>query len=265
MPELPDVELVKKRLEPIRGKRFSDIKVLRESAGKARNPDAETLNGHLGGKEISDISRRGKFLIISVDGEELIFHFRMTGDLQVVADEPLDKNTRLVFGLGDHQELRFIDRRNIGEVYLTSKANYETKELKLLKTLGTEPLTDELDFGKFNEILARAGGRQIKVLLMDQSKIAGIGNIYADEVLYQSDIKPDRQADSLAEDERRKLLDNIKSVLTAAIDKQSEVQSKDSDYLLSHRSSPRCPLCGGQLKREKIGGRTTVFCSEHQR
>lgn len=265
MPELPDVELVKKRLEPIRGKRFSDIKVLRGPMGKPRNPDEGTLNNHLSGKEIADVSRRGKFLIISVDGEELIFHFRMTGDLQVKSKEEPDNNIRLIFELGDGEQLRFLDSRNIGEVYLTSTANYQTRELKLLQDLGVEPLSDEFDFGKLNQIIAEAGGRQIKVLLMDQKKIAGIGNIYADEVLYQSDIKPGRQADNLNEDERRRLLGNIKQVLKTAIDKQDQVHSQDSDYLLPHRRSKQCPLCGGALTRKKIGGRTSIFCTQHQR
>lgn len=265
MPELPDVELAKKRLQPITGRRFSEIKVLRSSTSKARNPDQKTLNDHLQGKEIGSIKRRGKFLIFSVNGEELIFHFRMTGDLRIAAEKEPDKNIRLAFGLGNHEELRFIDSRNIGEVYLAPNASYETKELKLLKDLGTEPLSDEFSFKRFNDILTQGGGRQIKVLLMDQKKIAGIGNVYADEVLYQSDIKPDRQADSLSEDERRRLLENIKLILTTAIERQDEIKSKESDFLLSHRSDKQCPICGGRLSREKIGGRTAVFCTQHQR
>lgn len=264
MPELPDVELVKKRLEKqITGKKFAQAKILREAAERKRNPNESTLNTRLFGREIKGVSRRGKFLILSANGEELIFHFRMTGDLLFARDkEPINENTRAIFGLSDSCELRFVDRRNIGEIYLTEKGKYGADNLKLLAKLGVEPLSKEFTFQYFDSILNKNSNKVIKVLLMDQRKIAGIGNIYSDEILFRAGLSPIRVTDSLSLQERKKLYQSIKDTLLAAIKDESKHAETFSTL---DRDAFMCKKCGGKLVHEKIGGRTSVYCSEHQK
>lgn len=158
-------------------------------------------------------------------------------------------------------------KRNIGEIYLTEKGNYRDRRLVLLEKMGIEPLSDEFNFQYFSSLLGKNKNKTIKILLMDQKKIAGIGNIYSDEILYQTGFKPTRFIETFSLDEQKKLFRGIKNTLLAAVVDVETGKDKNeiTDFLAPDRRGFKCKKCGGRLVHEKIGGRTSVYCKNHQK
>lgn len=243
MPELPEVETIRRQLsEKIIGK-------------------------ELDGKKIVRLRRRAKVLIIDFsDGSSLLFHLKLTGQL-IFNGQPLPY-TRKVFNFSDGSRLVFNDARKFGW----------WKEVKDTKTIedsfGPEAL--EINFSQLKKSLPKRRNAKIKPLLMDQKFIAGIGNIYSDEILYASKIHPLRRAGTLSEKEIKSIFGNIGKILRKAIEcRGSSVQNyldacgNKGDFVKRHqvyqKEGQRCRRCGALIKRIKIGGRSARFCPQCQK
>lgn len=273
MPELPEVETVKRSLEPlVKGKIISGVEIIFE--GIIKYPHPERFKEQLRGRKIMDLDRKGKYLLFFLDEDlTLIIHLRMTGQLMVCErNSPVAKYTHLIFQLSSGQDWRFTDVRKFGLVYLVPTGNWE--KIKGLKNLGYEPLSEEFNLPVLKKLFAGRNG-VVKVFLLDQTKIAGIGNIYADEILYEAGLHPRRNIGTLSEEEVRKLYVTIKSKLEEGImyrgtslkdyvDGRGEKGGFQERLKVYGRRGKSCYRCGTRLERIVVGGRGTVFCPQCQ-
>lgn len=269
MPELPEVETLKRELvTAVTGKKIDSIEVRWPKMIQPLAP-AE-LNRRLRGQKITAVSRRAKILILELaSGEKLLIHLKLTGQLIFSAKggPPPDKFSRLVFYFSDGAQLFFNDLRKFGWVKLVSK----NEAASMFAGVGIEPLNTDFTFKKFSAVLERYPRRKIKQLLMDQTLIAGLGNIYADESCFKAKILPNRPAGSLVEKEKKALYRAIIAVLKLAISKRGTsadtyVQLDGSPggfvpYLRVYgRDGEKCRVCGALIKKIKLHGRGTHFC-----
>lgn len=272
MPELPDVETFKKYFnQKCIGQKISKVKILRNNS--KRNTPQDKLKRDLSGKYFKPAYRRGKFMLVPVDGQELVFHFRMTGDIEYVPDaDPIESVARALFTFDNGYELRYLDRRNIGELFLAPAHDYsKIKELDLLNKLGPEPLSNDFTLDYLDGLIRKNTARPVKTFLVNQEKIAGIGNIYADEILFQAGLKPSRTCGTLDSAEIKKLFKAVKFALQKAIDVDADT-SKLPNFLLAHRRGVGiragqdniCPKCHKRFKSLRISGRTSVYCENDQ-
>jgi formamidopyrimidine-DNA glycosylase len=270
MPELPEVETTVRALRgPLIGRTITAV--FNDWPRLLVTHDLEALNWQLGGQRIDAIDRRAKYLVFSLSGgDTLIFHLKMSGHLAVAAaDTPRHAHVHTVFTLDNGRELRFRDMRKFGRVYLTADA--ET----VLGGLGPEPLA-----GSFSPdvLRARLNGRSraMKPLLLDQSFIAGVGNIYADEALFYAGIHPRRRADSLTENEIAALYAAIQKVLTmgieregASIDLYTKPDGSRGDMqnavAVFRRTGMACYQCQTPIQRIVMNSRSTHFCPQCQK
>ena len=280
MPELPEVETVRRGLhDRFVGRRIERVEVGRERT--VRRTSREALIDGLTGATPLAANRRGKYLVVPLDtGDSMMIHLRMSGRVLIAPpDEPRLAHTHVVLHLGGEpaEELRFVDPRTFGEVVVFDPDNAAV-EMPELTRLGVDPIADGLERAQLARIL-RTRARQMKALLLDQSVIAGIGNIYADEILHAARIRPDRLSNSLKPAEVTRLHAAIGDILAAAIEAGGSTL-KDTQYVdiggeggwfqVSHRVYDRagetCLTCG-KSKIHKIvsGGRTTSFCPRCQR
>lgn len=272
MPELPEVETVKRTLAPeLVGKAIIAVEVL---LLKAIKPRAELLEELLPGRVIQEVDRRGKYLILTVDsGVKIAFHLRMTGQLLYEThDTPLAKHTTLRLWLDDGFDLRMVDQRKFGTVNIYSPEGVGLVPQGLL-ALGPEPF----DVGALSRLQQVARGRRgpIKGLLLDQRVLAGLGNIYTDEALFGAGIHPARPAHSLTEAEWEGLYQEICRVLTEGIKHRGTTRR---DYVdgrgrpggyqellrVYGRKEMACPNCGKPIKYARIAGRGSHFCPNCQ-
>ena len=269
MPELPEVETVKNELLPyIVGHRITGITLFWDRL--IRQPSVEEFRSHLLGQKITALSRRGKYLIFSLTSRVLIIHLKMTGSLLLKSAlaEP-DKFIRAVLYLDGEIALHFRDPRKLGAMWLAEDKN--TIDGKL----GPEPL----EAGFTPQILTqRLENRTapIKALLFDQSFIAGIGNMYADEALFAAGIHPGRSGKSLSQGEIKKLHNSIKQVLWSAIGNKGasvdtyfrpggELGTAHFQFQVAHRLGGKfCPVCGTPIERILIRNRGSYFCPKCQ-
>lgn len=273
MPELPEVETIRRVLEPqIRGSMITDITVNRPEV--ISYPAADDFCKLLIGQTVSAMTRRGKFLGIEfASGDHILLHLRMTGCLLVTsADHPQEKHTHVIFHLDNGKELRFSDTRRFGRFWLICKG--ETDTYSGIGKLGIEPFDNSLPR---SYLQAQLGKRKktVKECLLDQSVIAGIGNIYSDEILFTAKINPARPANSLTAEEWEQLAAAIPKRLTYFIEKnaispEEYLEGKGQDYrntpfllVYGHAGKP-CPNCGNTLSRTVIGGRSSVYCEKCQ-
>nr|MCU0260691.1 bifunctional DNA-formamidopyrimidine glycosylase/DNA-(apurinic or apyrimidinic site) lyase [Ilumatobacteraceae bacterium] len=219
MPELPEVETVRRSLAPgVVGRRVVAVEVGRDRTVR-RTSRAAVVDG-LVGTTILDARRRGKYLLLPLDsGDEVMVHLRMSGQLLLVPpDAPRAPHTQLVVRFDDDgDELRFVDPRTFGEVVVFDP-DHVAVEVPELAWLGVDPIADGLELGRVRAIL-RSRRRQLKPLLLDQHVIAGIGNIYADEILHVARLRPTRSSETLQHQRgaEARLHAAILEVLTAAI------------------------------------------------
>lgn len=198
MPEMPEVEIIRRILEPqIAGKKIETVEILNSQI--IAYPDIETFAAMLTGKTITNMSRKGKFLTIHFEsGDKLALHLRMTGQLLVMAkDTPVEKHTHLFIYLESGNQLRYIDVRPFGRFWYIKKD--ETDAITGQDKLGLEPLDEKLGKKK----------KSIKEMLYDQSIIAGIGNIYSDEILYAAGIYPETKCIDMDDEEWDRLAKKI--------------------------------------------------------
>ena len=274
MPELPEVETIRNDLLPlVVGRSFAGVTVVDPTA--VQYSTATALRRRLVGRTVTALGRRGKYLIFHLDdGEALIVHLRMTGILLFVAtgSRPVEMlkaaRERVIFKLDDGSKLAFVDRRRLGVIRLVQHQD------EVVGRLGPEPLD-----GAFTpELLARilaAHRASVKAVLLDQKAVAGIGNMYADEVLFQSGIHPLTPANELTYERIERLHGAICSVLSAAIvDKGASVDTyfrpgghpgtAHHSFKVAHRRDESCPVCNTTIRRISVRGRGTFFCSRCQ-
>lgn len=276
MPELPEVETIRLDLQKaLVGKRILGVWT---DSPKQLQPSPQIVEKNVVGATIKEVKRRAKLLqLYLANGKILAVHLKLTGRLLIRKQgAPKDDWQHAIFKLSGGWELRFADLRKFGWVKLVENE----KELeKLLSEFGPEPLTAEFTLEKFKDILSR-WGRPIKLLLMDQQKIAGVGNIYANEALFLAGIAPHKRARDLAQKEPekvKKLYEALALVLKEGIKYRG---ASDQTYLdafgqkgsyqehfrvYAREGKPCINKCGGTVRRMTIGGRGTFFCPKCQR
>ena len=281
MPELPEVETVARDLRPrlvgatIVGARTSWARTL-------RTHDPISFGDAVAGRTVEAVGRRAKQLVIELSGEAaLTIHLKMTGQLFVVpADTPEDPYVRLVLELADGRELRFRDIRKFGKVGLygldpiTGDLVAEVGGAAVFAAIGPEPLDEAFRIRDFRRRLRRRKGR-LKPLLLDQSFLAGIGNIYADESLWRARLHPLRTVPTLRPPDERRLYESVRSVLAEAIERRGssidDYTAPDGDGSMQERldvyqrTGEPCPRCGRPIKRIVVGARSTHLCTWCQR
>ena len=278
MPELPEVETVRRGLEQhLVGRRVTAVDVGRERV--VRRTSREELIVGLTGATVIAAERRGKYLLLPLDsGDSLMIHLRMSGQvLSAPAGSERPPHTHVVAHLDDGNELWFVDPRTFGEVVVFDPLRAETV-LPEVANLGLDPIVDEF---ATSDLKAAFGStrRALKPLLLDQHVVAGIGNIYADEILHRARLHPARPADSLDRQRIDRLREAIVEVLREAIDaggstlgdaQYVDLMGDGGSYQDEHRvygrGGERCSTCGrGWIRRTVSAGRGTHFCPVCQR
>ena len=274
MPELPEVETIVADLRPhlagrtiVRGElNFPSI---------VRHPEPELFIDAVAGMRIADVRRRGKYILMHLDGDVLlVVHLGMTGQLRLMdADAPMQTHTHVIFTLDDGRHLRYRDTRRFGRLLLgTENALLGSKKMPLL---GPEPI----DPGFASEELYRRLRKRktsLKAVLLDQATIAGVGNIYADESLHRARLRPDRIAGGLSRKSTQRLHESLRHSLQTAIanrgssvdtyrDAWGQIGGQQEKLMVYGRAGEPCFTCGRPLSMIRIAGRSTVFCRRCQR
>jgi formamidopyrimidine-DNA glycosylase len=266
MPELPEVETIKRELEKaVVGKKIAGVIV--NNPYVIKHPKKEEFVKGLKNASIKNILRKGKLLILELSsGQSLAIHLKMTGQLIYPGSA---RNSRVSFKLSDGTILDFNDRRLLGELRLID----DWRSLKFIRELGPEPF--DLTLEAFKQMLA-SKKTKIKPLLMDQTFISGVGNLYAAEALFRARINPERPSSNLSDKEKELLFKEIKETLTEAIkykgssvDQYVQLSGARGDYVKYHKVYDRegkpCLACKTPIKRTALGGRGTYFCPRCQR
>jgi formamidopyrimidine-DNA glycosylase len=271
MPELPEVETIARRLrtgcgeEPaLPGCEIIGVEIRHPKPIAAPDPDA--ARERMRSQTFCDISRRGKFLVCRLSRDFLLIHLRMSGDLQLFpAGRELRKHDHVIWHLNGGWDLRFHDPRRFGRVWLVDSPDM------ILEALGPEPLAPEFTAAKLEGML-RGKRRQLKPLLLDQTFIAGIGNIYADEALYRARVHPLRCSDTLHKKEAARLWRGIRAALRrgiaqdgASIDWVYRGGEFQNSFRVYGREGEPCLKCGAKIRRIIVGQRSTFFCPRCQR
>ena len=257
MPELPEVEtrlLFFKRTAL--GQTIRRVRVY--APGNIKTPSAREFARKLQGRRIVDGYRRGKYLIASLDdGRALILHFGMGGDLcyyGIASERP--GYTRIEFLFESEWRLAFTCPRNICRVMLVDDPSL----VRGIREMGPEPLGREFTVSRLRGILTKSPSRRIKPLLLDQSSIAGIGNIYADEILYAAGIRPDTRVSAIGARGITGLHGAIRRVLKESLRTAHEEDFPDHFLIGREGRGLGCPRCGHAIEKKRIGGRTSRFC-----
>jgi len=283
MPELPEVETVCRQLEPeLEGRRIERLEV-RDPRWCRPVPPAE-LEAAVSGRTIEGLGRRGKYLLLGLDGgQTLVMHLRMTGNLVLVeGEDKLDpsegmrlyegerstseRHLRARFTLDDGREVWFTDPRRFGEAFLIDDAGLDAR----FERLGIEPFSAEFTAEALGEI---AAGRTVplKSFLLDQSGVAGVGNIYADEALFRAHLHPLSPAGSMKPEHHEALREAVVAALEAGIDGggasiddyrdgRGEKGRMQDEFLVHTREGEACPRGDGTIERIVVSGRSTYFC-----
>lgn len=260
MPELPEVEQYRQYMDKTSlNKKIKEV-LIKHPKIVEDSTEEEIKNG-LTGEKFIETDRRGKYLFAAISNKKfLVMHFGMTGDLDYLkkGDEPA-KHNRVLFVFENGEALAMNDQRIFGFVTLIeSKENYI-----LEKKLGPDALyLKEKDFLK---VMENKKGI-IKAVLMDQEVIAGLGNVYVDEALFQSGIHPDSQLKNIPIEKVKELHHHVHEIVKKAV-KYHEREDLPENYLtpLRYNDETQCPICKGEIQTKKTGGRTTYYCPKHQK
>ncbi len=278
MPELPEVETIRRQLsEKLAGKAIADIKV---NTPKQFRGDKSNVVG----ASIEKLWRRAKMLGMSLDNDlVLLIHLKMTGQLVFSENNPPAKTTQIIFYFADGDRLFFNDLRKFGWIKVLDKPQKlvnqqeEYPELAEFNDLGPEPFGDQFNLTYLQREFSKTR-RAVKKVLLDQKVIAGIGNIYASEILFRAGVDPRQPANQLEPEEIKKICQLIPVVLkeaiaaggtTAADDGYLQADASPGQYQkqlrVYQREGQKCRRCGGKIKRIKQGGRSTFFCPKCQK
>ena len=273
MPELPEVETVKESLKcRLVGRKIKNVNILWDNI--IAYPSKEEFIKDINDKIIIDIKRRGKFLLFDLDDYYLLSHLRMEGKYFFKNhDDEINKHEHVIFDLGNDEELRYMDTRKFGKMYLIKKEDID--KIGPLKDLGLEPWDDNL----ISEYLINKYKNKrlpIKTVLLDQSIIVGIGNIYADEILFLSKINPLKKCNLLNKEECERIIKYTKEVLENAIKMGgSTIRTYSSvdgvhglfqnELLVHGKDKGACPDCNNKIEKIRIGGRGTYYCPKCQK
>ena len=269
MPELPEVESVRRSLlrSGLAGRTITRAEI--GWANSVKHPSAEDLAASVAGRTVEDVGRRAKYLLFPLAGQPattFVAHLGMTGNLVVQpSEQQAHPMTRHTFALDDGRELRFVDGRKFGKLWLADDLG------KILPPLGPEPLEDDFTTEWLADSLARCNA-PVKALLLEQSIAAGVGNIYADEALFLSGIRPDRLASGLSADEVVRLRQGIIDCINAGFavyDRVRDARWPEPPEPMGTWSHPRdantpCPTCGGEMQSTRIRARGTWYCAKCQ-
>ncbi len=278
MPELPEVETIKRDLDrEVVGKRIKAVEVSGMRSIR-RHPNKKHFISKLEGRKITGVERKGKYLLLRLDGGDvLVAHLGMSGQLLRAkgGKEPVDKHTHVVFTFTQGGQLRFVDPRTFGELFVTTPDELEA-QVPELAHLGFDPVDDMMSWTRFGELLTARKGK-LKVLLMDQKFVAGIGNIYSDEILFAAGLRYDRSSDSLSSQEVRRLYRAMVETLQEAIkhrgstlaDQQyRDVFGEPGDFQTQHkvydREGQACRRCRSTIAKVKVNGRSSFLCPQCQ-
>ena len=277
MPELPEVETVRRGLAKVAvGHRVDRVEVTGRRS--VRRQSSEEFAGSLASRQLVEAGRFGKYLVVALDdGASLVIHLRMSGQLLYVVDraEPMARHTHIVLGLEDGSELRFVDPRTFGEMFISATLDERGRPAELAG-LGVDPLVDGLDAKDLAGLLGRRR-TSLKAFLLDQRHVAGIGSLYADEICFRARLAPHRRAESLRPGEVRRLAAAIAEVLAEAIElrgsslRDASYRDLMGDYggfqahhAVYDRAGEPCLACGKLVTRTRIAGRSAHFCSRCQ-
>jgi formamidopyrimidine-DNA glycosylase len=273
MPELPEIETIKRILKPqLLGRTIVNLTMNRLDI--IAHPSPEKFKSDVMGLCIENMGRRGKFLSISFNGgKTLLLHLRMTGQLLVTPKGfPEEKHTHIIFNLDDGNELRFIDTRRFGRIWLLE--NGESDTYSGIQKLGPEPFDMSFDSAYLRGKLGKRG-KSIKECLLDQSIVAGIGNIYGDEIMFAAGLNPSRSAKSLTSSEWEALVAAIPAVMKKSINNncmtpEEYLQGRGKEYRnesffkVYGREGQKCQCCSAVVERIVLAGRSSYYCPNCQ-
>lgn len=276
MPELPEVETIRQELLPlVKGKKILSVKVFRSDIiGYPK--ESEFIKG-IKNQKIRDVNRAGKYLLFQLDEDrQLIIHLRLSGRL--LLNPPIKRGIaipyeRLRLLLNNRRQLSFVEPRVLGRVYLIKDSKLP-KNLNGLATLGLEPIDPNFNSGYLKSKISHRSAN-IKSLLLDQRITAGVGNIYSDEALFLSGIHPLRSANSLSDNEIKKLASSLRNVIKTGIKSKGTTVSdylrpdaSEGKYQLQAfvfaREGEKCRRCGSIIQKIRIGNRSSRFCPKCQ-
>ena len=276
MPELPEVEAVTRALRPlvegrvIRRCRVIHAIAVRPSSGRGAKQAALAMERRVRQQKIRAVERRGKYLILQLDRGALVMHFRLDGQLVWFDSSKTSGHIDVALEMNGGT-LGFVDRRHFGRVQWTASLG----EIPAIQHLGVDPLTPEFTVARFTQML-KGSRRPLKLFLLDQDRIAGIGNIYSSEALWRARLDPRRRAHRLSAGEARRLHKAIVDVLRRALeccsnpapnfrDSQWWFQGLESILRVYGREGKSCRACRQAVRRIEQGGRSTFFCASCQR
>ena len=276
MPELPEVETIARSLSQGKGTGFSvvgrkieGVSILWERS--IATPSAVKFKQRIQGQTIREVGRRGKYIVMSLSSDTLLFHLRMSGDLHTKSaavqdgEETVGKHDRVIFFLQNGQRLIFEDARKFGRIWLLANPQDE------LGDLGPEPLSEAFTADRFHNML-QSSKRPLKPLLMDQTFLAGLGNIYTDEALFKAKLHPLIPANQLGVEQAATLFKAIRETLLegirrngASIDWAYRGGDFQNHFFVYRREGEACLLCGTPIERIVVGQRGTHFCPTCQK
>ena len=278
MPELPEVETIRRDLEKEAvGKRIKAVEVTGTRSIR-RHTTKKQFIARLEGRKITGVDRKGKYLLVKLEGGDyLVIHLGMSGQLlwSKSGKEDKAKHTHVVIGFTTAGQLRFLDPRTFGELFVTAVDELEA-EVPELAHLGFDPVEEAISWTVFGEML-HTKKRKLKDLLMDQKFIAGIGNIYSDEILWTAGLRYDRSSDDLTSQEIRRLYRAMSETLHDAIkhrgssladeqyrDLYGNVGGYAGEHNVYDREGQPCRRCRSPIQRIKLGGRSHFLCAQCQ-
>jgi formamidopyrimidine-DNA glycosylase len=277
MPELPEVEVLRRDLDKeIVGKKIKSVEV--SGTRSVRRQKKKEFIDLLEGRKIVSVQRRGKYLVLRLDDPEaLVVHLGMSGQLlrAKTAREKPPKHTHVVITFTQGGLLRFVDPRTFGEMFVTKFEDLD-EQVDELAHLGLDPLETAMSWELFGRMLAEKK-MKLKTLLMDQKFIAGIGNVYSDEILFQAGLRWDRMSDSLSQQEVRRLYRAISETLQDAVkyrgssladEQYVDLFGQPGEYQQYHqvydREGEACQRCRRPIQRARYSNRSTFFCEACQ-
>ncbi|HWH35397.1 MAG TPA: bifunctional DNA-formamidopyrimidine glycosylase/DNA-(apurinic or apyrimidinic site) lyase [Acidimicrobiales bacterium] len=276
MPELPEVETLRGDLEKeVVGRRIKTVEVSGMRAVR-RHPNKKHFISKVEGRKIEGVTRRGKYLLLALGEEVLVIHLGMSGQLlKTAAKDPVAAHTHVTFTFTQGGQLRFVDPRTFGEMFaVTTEAL--VADVPEISEQGFDPVVDVMSWDAFGARL-RARKVKLKTLLMDQRFVAGIGNIYSDEILWAAGLRNDRSSDSLSTQEVRRLYRALLETLNDAIkhrgssladqqyrDLYGVVGNYQSEHNVYAREGEACRRCRAPIQRSRWSQRSTFYCASCQ-